>query len=211
MRFLIAATFMLSAALASTASAKSLQTAVFAGGCFWCVESDMDKIDGVLETVSGFTGGSVRNPSYKQVVGGNTGHYEAVEITFDADIVSYEDLVHRFMRSIDPLDGGGQFCDRGQSYASAIFATSRAQKNAARAAIADAQATLGKPVYTVLADAGPFYAAEAYHQDYYKQSKIVLTRFGPLTKASAYKRYRTSCGRDARVRQVWGKAAFPGS
>lgn len=209
MRALLIAALMFAAS--GAASAKSLQTAIFAGGCFWCVEADMDKIDGVVKTVSGFTGGSVRNPSYKQVTGGNTGHYEAVEITFDADIVSYPELVSRFIRSIDPLDAGGQFCDRGMAYATAIFTTSRDQSRAAKAALAEAESALGQPLATVLRDAKPFYPAEAYHQDYYKQSKIVLTRFGPLTKAAAYKRYRKSCGRDARVKQVWGKAAFPAS
>ena len=211
MRSALLAGLLLAAAAAGSASAKSLQTAIFAGGCFWCVEADMDKIDGVTKTVSGYTGGTVSNPTYKQVTSGGTGHYEAVEITFDADIVSYETLVTRFLRSIDPLDGGGQFCDRGQSYATAIFPTSDAQAEVATAAVSEAQAALGKPVKTVLQKASAFYPAEAYHQDYYQSSRVVITRFGPLTKAAAYKRYRKACGRDARVKEVWGAAAFPGS
>lgn len=198
-------------AFASGAMAKNMQVAVFAGGCFWCVEADMDKIPGVEETVSGFTGGHVKNPSYKHVTKGTTGHFEAVRVTFDSDITPYPQLVAKFLHSVDPLDGDGQFCDRGTHYSTAIFATTPQQANWAEQAIADAEAQLGQPIKTVLRMATPFYAAEAYHQDYYKSSKTVLTRFGPLSKAKAYKRYRTACGRDKRVQQVWGTAAFPGS
>ena len=201
----------LALSFAPMAQAKDLQIAVFAGGCFWCVEADMDKIPGVVDTVSGFTGGNVAKPSYKQVTKGNTGHYEAVRVTFDSDVTSYPELVAKFLRSVDPLDGGGQFCDRGEHYSTAIFATTPQQANWAEKAISDAEAQLGQPIKTVLRMAKPFYAAEEYHQDYYKSSKIVLTRFGPLSKAEAYKRYRKGCGRDKRVRQVWGQAAFPGT
>lgn len=196
---------------APAAMAKNIQTAVFAGGCFWCVEADMDKIDGVLSTSSGFTGGKVKNVTYKQVTKGGTGHYEAVRIKFDADIVSYGELVHKFFRSVDPLDAGGQFCDRGQSYATAIFAVTPQQAIDAEAAKRAASKALGKKVVTPIRMAGPFYLASDYHQDYYKQSKIVLTRFGPKSKAAAYKKYREACGRDKRVQQIWGKAKFPPS
>ena len=201
----------LALAVATAADARSLTTAVFAGGCFWCVEADMDKIPGVLKTVSGYTGGTLANPTYKQVSRGGTGHYEAVQVTFDSDIISYPDLVAKFLRSVDPLDGEGQFCDRGQHYATAIFAVTPQQATWAQQAVADAEAHLGRGIETVIRMAKPCYAAEAYHQDYYKKSDIIITRFGPLSKAAAYEKYRASCGRDARVRQVWGAAAFPGS
>lgn len=194
---------------ASGVMAKNVQTAIFAGGCFWCVEADMDKIDGVISTVSGFTGGHVKNVTYKQVTKGGTGHYEAVKIEFDADKISYADLLHKFWRSIDPLDGGGQFCDRGDAYRSAVFAVTPQQGIDAEASKKAVEKALGRAVETELLVAGPFYLASKYHQDYYKQSKIVLTRFGPKSKAEAYKRYRTACGRDARVKAVWGAEKFP--
>ena len=194
---------------ASGVMAKNVQTAIFAGGCFWCVEADMDKIDGVISTVSGFTGGHVKNVTYKQVTKGGTGHYEAVKIEFDADKISYADLLHKFWRSIDPLDGGGQFCDRGDAYRSAVFAVTPQQGIDAEASKKAVEKALGRAVETELLVAGPFYLASKYHQDYYKQSKIVLTRFGPKSKAEAYKRYRKACGRDARVKAVWGAEKFP--
>lgn len=195
--------------LSGPALAKSKQTAVFAGGCFWCVEADMDKIDGVLDTVSGFTGGATKNPTYKQVTKGGTGHYEAVRVIFDADKISYRELVTLFFRSIDPLDAGGQFCDRGESYRSAVFATTPQQAIDAEAAKRAASKALGKSVVTEIRMSSPFYLADKYHQDYYESSRIVITRFGPLSKAKAYKRYRDSCGRDARVKAVWGTKKFP--
>ncbi|MEX5727983.1 peptide-methionine (S)-S-oxide reductase [Rhodovulum iodosum] len=194
------------------ASAASPETAVFAGGCFWCVEADFEKVKGVVEAVSGFAGGTVKNPSYKQVVRGGTGHYEAVEITYDPDQVSYAQLLHLFFRSVDPTDAGGQFCDRGDSYRTAIFVSDPAEKAAAEQAKAKAQKALGQTVVTPILAAAPFYPAEEYHQDYYRKSDLILTRFGPKSKAEAYKRYRDGCGRDRRVRQLWGDAApFAGS
>lgn len=193
------------------AHAADLQTAVVAGGCFWCVESDFEKVDGVREVFSGFAGGDVANPTYKQVVRGGTGHREVVEITFDADVISYDQLLDMFLRSIDPLDDGGQFCDRGFSYSPAIYATP-AQAGAAQAALDRAEAALGRSIAVPVEPGAPFYPADAYHQDYYKQEGIILTRFGPRTKAVAYKKYREACGRDDRVRAVWGDAApFAGS
>ncbi|WP_106207637.1 peptide-methionine (S)-S-oxide reductase MsrA [Aliiruegeria haliotis] len=195
----------------SEANAAPSETAVFAGGCFWCVESDFESVPGVIEAESGYTGGTVANPSYKQVVGGGTGHYEAVRITYDPGKVSYETLVDLFFRSVDPTDDGGQFCDRGHSYTTAIFATP-SQEAAARAGKSNAQAALGETIVTPIRAAGPFYLAEEYHQDYYKKNDLVLTRFGPTSKAKAYKRYRDACGRDDRVRQLWGAdAPFAGS
>ncbi|SDI79706.1 peptide-methionine (S)-S-oxide reductase MsrA [Aliiruegeria lutimaris] len=188
------------------AKAAQTETAIFAGGCFWCVESDFESVPGVIEAVSGFTGGTVENPSYKQVVRGGTGHYEAVEITYDPAKVSYPQLVDLFFRSVDPTDAGGQFCDRGDSYRTAIFATP-AQKPAADSGLASAQQALGKRIVTPVLAAQAFYPAEDYHQDYYKQDELILTRFGPRSKAKAYKLYRDSCGRDDRVRQLWGNDA----
>lgn len=189
--------------------AAPLEKAYVAGGCFWCVESDFEGVPGVKEVVSGYTGGKVKNPSYKQVVRGGTGHFEAVEITYDPDQVSYDQLMHMFFRSVDATDAGGQFCDRGASYATAIFVSNKAEKASAEAAKQTAAADLGQKIVTPILKAGAFYPAEDYHQDYYKKDDVVLTRFGPKTKASAYKRYRKACGRDARVKQLWGKnAAF---
>ena len=194
-----------------SANAADLQTATVAGGCFWCVEADFEKVRGVEQVVSGFAGGSVANPSYRQVTRGGTGHRESVEITFDADVISYGKVLDLFLRSIDPFDDAGQFCDRGFSYSPAIYATA-GQKTEAEAAIGRAEAALGRSIRVPVEDAAPFYAADSYHQDYYKQSKIILTRFGPQSKAEAYKKYRRACGRDQRVEQVWGAdAPFTGS
>ena len=187
--------------------AQSESKAIVAGGCFWCVESDFERVEGVKEVVSGYTGGTTKNPSYKDVTRGGTGHYEAVEIIYDPSVVSYEQLLHLFMRSIDPTDAGGQFCDRGESYRTAIFVSNSAEKAAAEAAIAEARRDLGKRIVTPILDAAPFYKAEEYHQDYYKKTEVVLTRRGPKSKASAYKFYRNGCGRDARIEELWGKDA----
>ncbi len=188
------------------ANAAEPQTLTVAGGCFWCVEADFEKVNGVLGAVSGFTGGTTANPTYKQVTRGGTGHYEAVQISFDPDVVSRKTLLAMFLRSVDPTDAGGQFCDRGDSYRTAIFVSGQAEKALAKAAIDDAEAELGQRIVTPVLSAGPFYPAEAYHQDYYKGNSLVLTRAGPKTQAKAYKFYRDSCGRDARVKALWGKA-----
>ncbi|MEL6914341.1 MAG: peptide-methionine (S)-S-oxide reductase MsrA [Pseudomonadota bacterium] len=189
------------------AEARDIQTVTVAGGCFWCVESDFESVRGVSEAVSGFTGGTVANPTYKEVSAGGTGHYEAVEITYDADTVSLEALLSAFMRSVDPTDAGGQFCDRGPSYRTALFYGSAAEKVAMEAAVAEAEAALGRNVVTPVLPLGAFYAADDYHQDYYLDQDIILTRFGPRSKAEAYKRYRAACGRDDGVRALWGSAA----
>ncbi|MEM9349787.1 MAG: peptide-methionine (S)-S-oxide reductase MsrA [Pseudomonadota bacterium] len=189
------------------AQARDVQTITVAGGCFWCVESDFESVSGVLSAVSGFSGGTVSNPTYKQVTSGGTGHYEAVQIRYDADVVSLDALLSAFFRSVDPTDAGGQFCDRGESYRTAIFYSSNAQKAAAERAKADAQAALGQNIVTPILQKQNFYEADEYHQDYYKDKDIILTRFGPRSKAEAYKRYRNACGRDARVLELWGNAA----
>ncbi|MCU0829433.1 MAG: peptide-methionine (S)-S-oxide reductase MsrA [Tabrizicola sp.] len=191
--------------LGSAAEAE-VQKAIVAGGCFWCVESDFEGLPGVIEAVSGYTGGSRENPTYRN----HEGHYEAVEITFDSSAVTYDQLIRLFLRSVDVTDAGGQFCDRGDSYRTAIFALDAGQKRAAQAAVAEAEAALGVTVVTPVLDAGTFWIAEDYHQDYYKGSNIILTRAGPKKQSNAYKFYRDSCGRDARVREVWGAEAFPG-
>ncbi len=187
-----------------------LETALVAGGCFWCVESDYESVPGVVSAVSGFAGGQVENPTYKQVVKGGTGHYEVVEITYDADRISYETILDIFWRSVDPTDAGGQFCDRGDSYRTAIFALTDEQKAIAEASrqTVDDSGRLPEPIVTPILAAAEFYPAEEYHQDYYKSAAKVITRFGIVSKASAYKRYRKACGRDARVRELWGSDAF---
>ena len=179
---------------ATTAHAQNLQTAIFAGGCFWCVESDFDKVEGVVETISGYTGGTLENPTYKQVTKGGTGHYEAVQITFDADVVSYDQLLYVFWRTVDPTDAGGQFCDRGSSYRTAIFALDNAQTAAANAS--KSALPLADPIVTPILPASTFYPAEDYHQNYHN------------TNSLSYKFYRSRCGRDARVRQIWGDDAI---
>lgn len=197
---------------ADKAHAQQTDSIIVAGGCFWCVESDFEKVDGVVEAVSGYTGGDVANPSYKQVVRGGTGHLEAVRIDYRPGTVSRSELYDLFFRSVDPTDDGGQFCDRGYSYTTAIFVTDAADRAEAEAAKARAQADLGQTIVTPILDASAFYDAEEYHQDYYKSDDLVLTRFGPISKEKAYKRYRASCGRDARVKELWGDAApFAGS
>lgn len=195
------------AASHSKAHASGQEILTVAGGCFWCVEADFERVNGVKEAVSGFIGGTVANPTYKQVVKGGTGHFEAVQITFDPDVVSLDRLYSMFFRSIDPTDAGGQFCDRGDSYRTAIFTSDLEQAETAKRAKAEAQAALGAPIVTPVLNATEFYPAEDYHQDYYKGTQLVLTRFGPKRQATAYKAYREACGRDARVRELWGDAA----
>lgn len=181
------------------------EKAIVAGGCFWCVESDFEKVRGVQSVVSGYTGGTKQNPTYED----HDGHYEAVEITFDADVISYGQIIALFLRSIDVTDAGGQFCDRGPAYRTAIFARDGDQKSAAQSEVAKAEQALGQKIVTPVTSASTFWKAEAYHQDYYKSSEIVLTRAGPKQKKNAYKFYREACGRDQRVKQLWGAdAAF---
>ena len=171
--------------------------AVFAGGCFWCMEHPYDAVDGVIATISGYTGGTVANPTYRQVTRGNTGHYEAVLVVYDPGVVSYEELLDVFWVNIDPLDAGGQFCDRGASYRTALFygdAEQRRLAEASRRAL-DESGRLGAPVVTEILSASEFYVAEEFHQDYYLKNPI------------RYRTYRTGCGRDARLRQLWGADA----
>ena len=206
---LLAFLMLVGLALQFSAAEAQNKKAYFAGGCFWCIEKDFETVKGVSEVVSGYTGGKTKNPTYKQVTKGGTGHYEAVEIRYNAGQVSYDDLLYKFFRSVDPTDAGGQFCDRGESYRTAIFVTNAAEKAAAEKAKARAEKDLGQKIVTPILNASRFYNAEAYHQDYYKSSEVVLTRRGPKSKANAYKFYRKACGRDKRVKQLWGRdAAF---
>ncbi len=200
-------TLLAGAVLAGSSTIALAEKAYFAGGCFWCVEADFEKLKGVREVVSGFTGGSVANPTYKQVTRGGTGHYEAVEIDYNPGQVDYDTLLYAFFRSVDPTDAGGQFCDRGESYRTAVFVSNAAERTAAERAKARAERDLGRNIVTPILDAAAFYPAGGYHQDYYKQSDIVITRRGPKSKAEAYKFYRNGCGRDKRVLQLWGNAA----
>lgn len=191
-------TLMLVALGAGTARAADAETAIFAGGCFWCVEADFDQIPGVVETVSGYTGGHTQDPTYKQVTGGDTGHFEAVRIRFDPDKVSYADLVAALLRSVDPTDDGGQFCDRGASYRTAIFAQDDKQQQVAEARKAEAATQLGAEIVTPVLPAGAFYPAEDYHQDFHERSP------------RRYTYYRWSCGRDKQVKKIWGADAYSG-
>jgi len=192
---------------AGTADAQESRTLTVAGGCFWCVEADFEKVQGVGDVVSGYTGGEIANPTYQQVAGGRTDHYEAVEIPYDPDEVSYGQLLDLFLRSVDPLDAGGQFCDRGDQYRTAIFVESPEQRRAAEEAIAEAE--LGQQIVTPILEAGPFYEAEDYHQDYYKSDeRIAFSTVGlGVPKSVAYERYRDRCGRDARIERIWGSDA----
>lgn len=193
--------------LGQPAQARDVQTLTVAGGCFWCVESDFESVPGVIEAVSGYTGGRTENPTYKEVSRGGTGHYEAVLISFNADKVSRERLLEMFFRSVDPTDAGGQFCDRGESYRTAVFAATGSETRQAEAIKAAAQKALGQTIVTPILPLSTFYKAEDIHQDYYKGTRLVLTRFGPKRMSEAYKSYRNACGRDARVKKLWGSAA----
>jgi peptide-methionine (S)-S-oxide reductase len=165
---------------------------VFAGGCFWCTESDFDKMPGVLATISGYTGGKLASPTYEQVSAGDTGHIEAVRVVYDPTKVSYAQLAARFMRTIDPLDKGGSFCDRGHQYRSAFFVANPEQRRVAEAVKARAAQALKRQVETLILPAATFTPAEDYHQNYYKKNPI------------RYRFYRLNCGRDARLAEVWG-------
>jgi peptide-methionine (S)-S-oxide reductase len=203
MRFLHFAAFLLLAGCGSAESPAAAkqepragrQAAVFAGGCFWCTEADFEKLPGVVSAVSGYTGGRVANPTYEAVSAGGTGHYEAVRIVYDPAKISYAQLVRHYFRTVDPTDQGGQFCDRGESYRTAIFALDAAQRQAAEAEKTRVTRILGGKVVTPVLGASRFYPAEGYHQDYYKKNPV------------RYRFYRYRCGRDDRLEKVWGAAA----
>ncbi|HKK23225.1 MAG TPA: peptide-methionine (S)-S-oxide reductase MsrA [Pseudohaliea sp.] len=169
--------------------------ATFAGGCFWCMEPPYDKLDGVKSTVSGFMGGDVRNPSYQQVVRGGTGHAEVVQVTYDPEVVSYETLLAVYWRNVDPFDGDGQFCDRGPSYRPEIFWQTEAQREAALESRAELAGRFDNEIAVDITEAGEFWPAEDYHQNYYEKNPV------------RYKFYRWNCGRDSRLQEVWGDEA----
>jgi peptide-methionine (S)-S-oxide reductase len=201
MRSLLAAALLSASAaiLSPTApAAAETQTAIFAGGCYWCVESDFDHVPGVISTTSGFIGGHVANPTYDEVVTETTGHREAEKIEFDTTKTSYAKLLDVYFHATDPTDGGGQFCDRGESYTPAIFYLNDEQKKEAEAASAAAAKELGQPIATRILPATTFYLAPEEHQDFYRKNPL------------RYKYYRYGCGRDARIEQLWGKAAHRG-
>jgi peptide-methionine (S)-S-oxide reductase len=168
-------------------------TAIFAGGCFWCMEPPFDRIDGVYSTTSGYIGGHLRNPTYAQVTSGTSGHTEAVAVVYDPARVSYAQLLEVFWRNIDPLDAKGQFCDRGSQYRSGIFVRTAEERRLAEASRQEVARRLGRPVVTEITTASAFYPAEEYHQNYYQKNPV------------RYKYYRSSCGRDRRLRELWGR------
>lgn len=184
------------AAVALTATAAQADEAVFAGGCFWCMESDFEKLDGVEEVISGFTGGELENPTYN---GNHAGHVEAVRVIYDGTKLSYQDLLDHFWVNVDPLDDGGQFCDRGHSYTTGIFVDGQEQRALAEASKEQAQAFIGdREIVTPIEELGTFYPIkgdESYHQDYYKNNPV------------RYKYYRWRCGRDQRLISLWGDRA----
>lgn len=177
-------------------AAADTRVATFAAGCFWCTESDFEKLDGVIEATSGFIDGHTKNPTYKQVSAGNTGYTEAVEVRYDDSKVSYQQLLDHFWKNVDPLDAGGQFCDRGSQYRSGIYYHDEEQKKLAEASrdALDRSGKLPARIVTEIKAATRFYAAEKYHQDYYKKNTV------------RYKYYRWGCGRDRRLEELWGKS-----
>lgn len=182
---------------AATAQA-AVQEAVLAGGCFWCLEHDLEKLPGVLSAESGYSGGTLRNPTYRQVSGGGTGHQEVVRVRFDTSRISYPTLLRAFWRNVDALDGEGQFCDRGSSYRPVIFTQGETQQEQARASLAAAARELGQPASAIRVQIKPlkaFWPAEAYHQNYADHN------------VAKYRYYRWACGRDRRLDQLWGARA----
>ena len=177
-------------ALAQTGGT-GLQKATFAAGCFWCVEADFDKVKGVVETISGYTGGNVKSPTYEQVSSGGTGHTEAVEIIYDPKVVTYEQLLDHFWRNVDPFAANRQFCDVGSQYRPEIFVHDDVQRRAAEQSRQRVQQRFTQQIVVKITPAGPFYRAEAYHQDYYKHHSV------------QYRYYRWRCGRDARLAEIW--------
>jgi peptide-methionine (S)-S-oxide reductase len=179
--------------------AEKQAVATFAGGCFWCVEEAFEKVPGVISAVSGYTGGTVANPSYEQVSSKKTGHAEAVRVTYDPSKVSYQSLVDWFWHNIDPVDAKGQFCDKGSPYRSAIFVHDEEQKKIAEASkkALEESGRFKEPIATEILPAGPFYEAEDYHQNYYKVNPV------------RYQFYKHGCGRAARLEQIWGKPTPP--
>jgi peptide-methionine (S)-S-oxide reductase len=174
-----------------------LETATFSSGCFWCTESDFDKVSGVVSTTSGYTGGHVVNPTYNQVSAGGTGHAESVELTFDPSVVTYAQLLDVYWHNVDPFNERGQFCDYGEQYRPVIWVHSAEQRAAAEASLRHMQELFPGRIVVGIEDAGPFYRAEDYHQDFHDKSAV------------RYKYYRWGCGRDARLADIWRSASAP--
>ena len=179
--------------LAYANDSSSLAKATFAAGCFWCVEPPFDELNGVISTISGYTGGNKKNPTYEEVSAGGTGHTEAMQVTFDPKLVSYEKLLEVYWKNVDPFDGGGQFCDRGNQYRPGIYYHSEAQKEAAEKSRKKRSSLTKRRIAVEIEQMTEFYPAEDYHQNYYQRNPI------------RYKFYRYSCGRDKRLRQVAGE------
>jgi peptide-methionine (S)-S-oxide reductase len=196
MRGPLVALFLLAAGAAAAAAppAAAPARATFAAGCFWCVESDFDKVPGVLATVSGYMGGQTKNPTYEQVSAGGTGHAEVVQVEYDPKKVTYAQLLQVFWRNVDPLTPNAQFCDHGPQYRSALFVADAEQRRLAEESLRALQASkrFDKPIVTEILPAAEFYPAEEYHQDYYRKNPV------------RYRYYRYSCGRDARLKELWG-------
>lgn len=196
----LAAVAVLTAALTLPGTAQTskgtaaTETAVFAAGCFWCVEEAFDKVPGVVSTTSGYTAGRTRAPSYEDVSSGGTGHTEALQVVYDPAKVSYETLLVTFWRNVDAVDAGGQFCDRGDQYRSGIYPRTPEQRRLAEASRATVAAQLGQPIATEIEAASEFYPAEGYHQDYYTKNPV------------RYKFYKWNCGRAQRLAALWGEA-----
>ena len=169
------------------------KSAIFAGGCFWCMEPPYDKLDGVVGTISGYSGGHKDNPTYEEVTSGTTGHVEVLKVVYDPEKVTYQQLLDTFWPNVDPFDDGGQFCDRGETYVSAIFYGNDVEKKLAEASLKAVEKKLGKPVKTKIRKAETFWEAEDYHQDYYRRDPF------------RYKYYRSSCGRDQKLKEIWGE------
>lgn len=195
----IAAVLAVTGAWAQNKMEKTYKTAVFAGGCFWCMQAPFERMDGVIETKSGYTGGMIANPTYEEVSAGGTGHREAIAVIYDPAKTTFKELLDVYWLQVDPTDAGGQFCDRGEQYTTAIFYNDDDEKRIAEESKmlleADDERFQGKPVVTPILKAAPFYAAEDYHQGYYKKNPI------------RYKFYRGRCGRDDRLHEVWGEKA----
>jgi peptide-methionine (S)-S-oxide reductase len=179
--------------LSTPAYAGTTKTAVFAGGCFWSMQKDMDQLDGIVKTTVGYTGGHVENPTYAQVSTGTTGHREAVQVEYDSAKISYEQVLNYYWHHIDPLDPVGQFCDKGDEYRAAVFYNSDDEKTLAKETKAKAETQLEQKIFTDVLPAGAFYPAEEYHQDYYKKNFL------------SYQSYRLGCRRDVRVRELWNR------
>ena len=186
---------LLSAQQAASDVAEGQAVATFAGGCFWCMEPPFDKLDGVISTTSGYSGGHQDNPTYKQVSAGQTGHTEVIQVVYDPDKVTYQQLLETFWVNIDPLTANAQFCDRGSQYRSGIFYHDPEQQKLAEASAKAIQAMFDKPVVTEITEFSKFYPAEDYHQDYYTKNPV------------RYNYYRWGCGRDKRLEELWGPPA----